>query len=207
MNRRSPFIGGGGDPDRHGSTVCVVLLAELPPESRFFVPVDERHDGRGDGGCIDEQLELAQDKGLAHDRCNHREIHRISDVAVQAADDEVLRRATGAGVPIPSRTKRTNALSRTATPAMTSTAPTARATAHGCSGSSTSQAGQPPRDQPDHDARRDDQEERTACGGPSPASAAHVERLRRVSPGRSSSGDGWSRCRRSRPPAFRPGAC
>ena len=67
--------------------------------------------------------------------------------------------ATGAGVPIPSTTKRANACSTTAAPAATSSAPSARQRQPGVLGLP---AGQEPRHQAGHRTRREHEEQRAA---------------------------------------------
>src|SRR5262245_47792448 len=80
-------------PAGHAARVFVVRRAEAAAQGRLLVPVHEGPDGCEEGGGVRHEQPAAEDRRLAEDDRGDREIHRVPDVAVQTADDKLLRRS------------------------------------------------------------------------------------------------------------------
>src|SRR4051794_13789925 len=78
-----------GQPPGDGAEVVLVFRAELPPERRFLVPTHERPDGRAEHGSVRDERPAAEHRRLSEDDGGDGEVHRVPDVAVQPAYDEL----------------------------------------------------------------------------------------------------------------------
>jgi hypothetical protein len=65
---------------------------EPAPQGRLLVPANERAGGGADDRCVPEQHRLPQRQRLPADGRHDRQVHGVTDVAVEPADDEPLRR-------------------------------------------------------------------------------------------------------------------
>jgi hypothetical protein len=72
------------------STVGFVLGAEGSSEGGLFVDKDKQVGCEPWKDCVREEVTVAQQEGLAEDERCYCDVHGVSDVAVEAADDEVL---------------------------------------------------------------------------------------------------------------------
>src|SRR5262245_19549960 len=86
-----------GPPAWHRPPVLLVLRAESTAQGRLLVPVDECCDRREEHGRVDEQYEPAQDEGLPDDDAADGQVHRVADVAVEAAHDQAVGRRDRGG--------------------------------------------------------------------------------------------------------------
>jgi hypothetical protein len=75
----------------------LVLRSELPTERRFLVPVHERPDDGAKHQRVPHQEPSAEHCCLSENHRSDGEIHRVSDVAIETADDEPLRRRSRRG--------------------------------------------------------------------------------------------------------------
>src|SRR5215475_1347555 len=88
---------GSWPPGVNAAAVCLVLGAELAGQGWFLVPAGERGGGDPDGGGIAEQDGLAQQECLPGDGGHDRQVHRVADVPVEAADHQALGRSGRGG--------------------------------------------------------------------------------------------------------------
>ena len=77
-------------PPRHGTSVRLVLRAEPAGQGRLLVEVGERGHHKGCGHRVPQKLQLAQYQGLPDDGRHDRQVHRVADIAVYPADDQLL---------------------------------------------------------------------------------------------------------------------
>src|SRR5215211_8080273 len=77
-------------PARYCAVVFLVLGPELVRQGRLLVESDECVHRCGESSCVDQQDRPAEQERLTDDRRPDREVHRVVDVTVEAADDKPL---------------------------------------------------------------------------------------------------------------------
>src|SRR3954453_6377335 len=81
-----------GQPRRNGLPIRLVLGAELTRQRRLLVEMNEAADGDAEDQGVHQQDGPAQHHRLPEDGQRHGDVHRVADVAVQAADPQVPSR-------------------------------------------------------------------------------------------------------------------
>jgi hypothetical protein len=81
-----------GDPASHVRLELPVFVAERVTERGFLVGDHEEVEAEPDDGAVFQDGGAAEDEALPYDECHDADVHRVSDVAIEAGDDEVARR-------------------------------------------------------------------------------------------------------------------
>ena len=90
--------GGSARPPAGDRTeVGLIVGAELTAKCRLFVPANESRNGKKERPRVEQQQRLSQYECLSDDRGRDGQIHRISDVAIEPADDQMLGGSDGSG--------------------------------------------------------------------------------------------------------------
>ena|ERR1700730_4741808 len=79
-----------GNPSGNVRGEAGVFAPELPSEGRLFIGANEELKCQPDQKAIDEDAWISKKHRVAEDDREHADVHRISNISIQAGDDEML---------------------------------------------------------------------------------------------------------------------
>ena len=88
MNSGCLRTGTGGSPARSSGAIGGVFLAIRPAQGRLLIETHEGVEGGGDDDPVEGDAPAGEEDGLAEDQGGDRDVHRVADEAVEAADHQ-----------------------------------------------------------------------------------------------------------------------
>jgi hypothetical protein len=80
------------NPSRHPRSIALVLVAELPLQSRFLIRNNEHMRGPEHTDRISRNVPRVEQPGLPNNHERNSDVHRVPNITMQSSYDQLLRR-------------------------------------------------------------------------------------------------------------------